>query len=128
MTQNVKRTILTTTALLIMLAARAQSASAIIGQWQDEKEPDRQMEFYLDKDGLYYAKTINSKRKEMINGQVLVKKLKYDEATKTFKGLMSPPDAKLELNVTISFSGQDKLKIVAKKFVMTKTLQLVRIK
>ena len=128
MTQNVKRTILTTTALLVMLAARAQSASAIIGQWKDEKEPDRQMEFYLDKDGLYYAKIINSKRKEMINGQVLVKKLKYDEATKTFKGLMSPPDAKLELNVTISFSGQDKLKIVAKKFVMTKTLQLVRIK
>jgi hypothetical protein len=83
MTQNVKRTILTTTALLIMLAARAQSAFAIIGQWQDEKEPDRQMEFYLDKDGLYYAKTINSKRKEMINGQVLVKKLKFDEVSKT---------------------------------------------
>jgi hypothetical protein len=60
MTQNVKRTILTTAVLLCMLAVRAQTTSAIIGQWKDEKEPDRQMEFYLDKDGLYYAKTINS--------------------------------------------------------------------
>lgn len=128
MTQNVKRAILTTTALLVMLAVRAQSASAIIGQWQDEKEPDRQMEFYLDKDGLYYAKTINSKRKEMINGQVLVKKLKFDEVSKTFKGTMSPPDANLELNATMTIVTNDKLKIVAKKLVMSKTIQLIRIK
>jgi uncharacterized protein (DUF2147 family) len=128
MTQNVKRTILTTAALLCMLAARAQTASTIIGQWKDEKEPDRQMEFYLDKDGFYYAKTINSKKKEMVNGQVLVKKLKYDEALKTFKGTMSPPDANLELNATVTIVTNDKLKIVAKKLVMSKTIQLIRIK
>jgi hypothetical protein len=128
MTQNVKRTLLTCALALITLAAFPQTESSIIGQWKDIEQPDRQMEFYLDKDGLYYAKAVNDKSKESINGKVLVKKLKFDEATKTFKGLMSPPDAKLELNVTISFSGQDKLKIVAKKFVMTKTRQLVRIK
>jgi uncharacterized protein (DUF2147 family) len=128
MTQNVKRTILTTTALLVMLAVRAQSASAIIGQWQDEREPDRQMEFYLDKDGLYYAKIINSKKKEMMNGQVLVKKLKYDEVTKTFKGTMTPPDANLELSATVTMVSHDNLKIVAKKLVMSKTIQLIRIK
>jgi hypothetical protein len=128
MTQNVKRTILTTAVMLCMLAVRAQTASIIIGQWRDEKEVDRQMEFYLDKDGLYYAKTINSKKKEMINGQVLVKKLKYDEASKTFKGTMSPPDANLELNATVTIVTNDKLKIVAKKLVMSKTIHLVRIK
>jgi len=128
MTQNVKRTILTTTALLVMLAARAQSASAIIGQWKDEKEPDRQMEFYLDKDGLYYAKIINSKKKEMMNGQVLVKKLKYDEVTKTFKGTMTPPDANLELSATVTMVSNDNLKIVAKKLVMSKTINLIRLK
>ncbi len=128
MTQNVKRSILTTAVLLCMLAVRAQTASTIIGQWKDEKEPDRQMEFYLDKDGLYYAKTINSKKKEMINGQVLIKKLKYDEASKTFKGIMSPPDANLELNATVTIVTDEKLKIVAKKLVMSKTIHLVRIK
>jgi hypothetical protein len=128
MTQTVKRTILTTAALLCMLAVRAQTTSAIIGQWKDEKEPDRQMEFYLDKDGLYYAKTINSKKKEMANGQVLIKKLKYDEASKIFKGTMSPPDANLELNATVTIVANDKLKIVAKKLVMSKTIHLIRIK
>jgi hypothetical protein len=128
MTQNVKRTILTTALLLCMLAVRAQTASAIIGQWRDEKETDRQMEFYQDKDGLYYAKTINSKKKEMTNGQVLVKKLKYDEISKTFKGTMSPPDANLELNATVTIVTNDKLKIVAKKLVMSKTIHLIRIK
>lgn len=128
MTHYVKRIILTCATVLLALAAFSQSASSIVGQWKDTEQPDRQMEFYLDKDGLYYAKAVNDKSKESINGKVLVKKLKYDEAIKTFKGLMSPPDAKLELNVTISFIGQDELKIVAKKFVMTKTLHLSRIK
>ena len=128
MTQNVKRTILTTTALLVMLAVHAQSASAILGQWKDDKEPDRQMEFYLDKDGLYYAKIINSKKKEMINRQVLVKNLKYDEVTKTFKGMMTPPDANLELSATVTMVSNDKLKIVAKKLVMSKTINLIRLK
>jgi hypothetical protein len=122
------RTLLTCALALIALAASSQSASSIVGQWKDIEQPDRQMEFYLDKDGLYYAKAVNDKSKETINGKVLVKKLRYDEATKTFKGLMSPPDAKLELAATISFIGHDKLKIVAKKWVMTKTLQLARIK
>ncbi len=128
MTHYVKRTTLTCALVLLALAAFSQSASSIIGQWKDEADPDRQMEFYLDKDGLYYAKGINDKNKESIAGKTLVKKLKYDEATKTFQGLMSPPDAKLELNATISFMGHDKLKIVAKKFVMTKTILLVRLK
>ncbi len=128
MTQNLKRVILTTALLLSLLAVRAQTAATIVGQWKDEKDPDRQMEFYLDKDGLYYAKVIHSKKKDVANGQVLVKKLQYDESTQTFKGIMSPPDANLELKATVSFVTTDKLKIVAKKAILTKTLVLVRIK
>ncbi|MFY8035654.1 MAG: hypothetical protein ACOVMQ_00735 [Cyclobacteriaceae bacterium] len=128
MTQNLKRVILTTALLLSLLAVRAQTAATIAGQWKDEKDPDRQMEFYLDKDGLYYAKAIHSKKKDVANGQVLVKKLKYDAATQTFVGTMSPPDSGLELNATITFQTKDKIKIVAKKSILTKTLVLVRIK
>jgi hypothetical protein len=110
------RTLLTCALALIALTAYSQSASSIIGKWKDIEQPDRQMEFYLDKDGLYYAKAVNDKSNESINGKVLVKKLKYDDATKTFKGLMSPPDAKLELTATISFIGQDKLKMLPKNW------------
>ncbi len=128
MTQNVKRILLTLAGLLCLLAVRAQTVSTIIGQWRDQEEPDRQMEFYLDKDGLYYAKTINSKSKEMVNGQVLIKQLKYNETTKTFLGIMSTPDNRLDLAASISIVNNNKLKIVARKLVMTKTIYLVRLR
>ena len=111
-----------------MLIVNAQTPSIIIGNWKDEKEPDRQMEFYLDKNGFYYAKIINSKRKEMPNGKILIKELKYDELSNTFKGVMSPPDATLELSATVTMTTKDKLKIVAKKLVISKTIHLMRIK
>jgi hypothetical protein len=59
---------------------------------------------------------------------VLVKNLKYDEVTKTFKGMMTPPDANLELSATVTMVSNDKLKIVAKKLVMSKTINLIRLK
>ena len=128
MTQNVKRIALTSATLLCVLIVNAQTPSIIIGNWKDEKEPDRQMEFYLDKNGFYYAKIINSKRKEMPNGKILIKELKYDELSNTFKGVMSPPDATLELSATVTMTTKDKLKIVAKKLVISKTIHLMRIK
>lgn len=131
MTHPVKRTILICAVVLIALAAYSQSASSIIGQWKNEKEPEHQIEFYLDKDGFYYGKVLKDFKKdgkEMKKGSLLFKKLTYDAATNTFKGLMSPPDAGIEVNSTISFDGNDKLKVVGKKFMMTKTLRFVRIK
>ncbi len=128
MTQQTKRIFFTTALLLGVLAARAQTAATIVGQWRDEQKPERQREFYQDKDGLYYSKVINSQSKDMLNGQLLVKKMKYDDATKTFTGMMSPPNAKLELDATITVLSNDKLRIVAKKLLISKTIYLVRLK
>lgn len=97
----------------------AQITSTIIGKWKAEDQPDKGSEIYLAKDGLYYGKESN--------GKILLKKLKYDDATKTFKGIMTPPDKDIEFNVTISFINNNKLKIVAKKFFITKTMFLIRI-
>jgi hypothetical protein len=128
MAQHVKKALLATAVLLSTLTVSAQTGSEIIGQWKGEKEPERQMEFYLDKDGLYCAKAITSKQTEMVKEQVLLKKLKYDEASKTFRGMMSPPDANVELNATVTMISSNKLKIVAKKLVMSKTIYLIRVK
>jgi hypothetical protein len=129
MTQKALRTILTLCVVAFgTYTTTGQTASSIIGQWKDEKETDRQMEFFLDKDGLYYSKAINNKSKESINGHVLVRKLQFDKTTKTFEGIMSPPDSDMDMNATISFIHKDKLKVVVKKFLMTKTMYLTRIK
>ncbi len=109
----------------------AQTVDMINGQWKNNEDSNLQLEFYKDNDGLYYGKTLKDSKKdgkELKKGSLLFKKLKFDGASKTFKGVMSPPGATMEINATLSFEGSDKIKVVAKKFVMTKTLLLTRIK
>lgn len=100
----------------------------IIGQWKAESEKGKQSEFYLAKDGFYYGKLIPSDEKPDYNGKIIMKKLVYDASTNTYKGTMNPPDKDLELAVTISFVTNDKIKVVAKKFFMSKTMYFIRIK
>jgi hypothetical protein len=106
----------------------AQRASLILGQWKNMEEPDRQMEFILGNDGKYQAHIIHDTDDASHHGKVVLKDLQYDAKTKSFKGLMSPPDADMELTATVFFEGPDKLKIVAKKFIMTKTIHLEKLK
>jgi hypothetical protein len=105
----------------------AQSATTIAGKWKAENDPDQKSEFYLAKDNFYYAKVIESQNTEN-NGKIILKKIKYNEATKTYKGIMSPLDKDIELNATISFITNHKLMVVAKKAFMSKTLYFIRIR
>jgi hypothetical protein len=114
--------------LFFSMGGFAQSAETIAGKWQAENDANRQSEIYLAKDGFYYGKLIAEKGKTENLGKLILKKLKYDSATQTFKGTMSPPDRNMELEATVSFVGKDKLKIVARKFLMSKTVYFVRIK
>jgi hypothetical protein len=113
---------------LLSTAMSAQSANTIVGKWRDESDASKQMDIYQDKDGLYYGKPAVEKDKKGNTAKTALKKLKYDASTQTFKGTMNPPDADMGLNVMVSFVGNDKLKFVAKKFFMTKTIYLLRIK
>jgi hypothetical protein len=104
-----------------------QSPSALVGKWKGEDKPDNHSEFFLAKDGFYYGKLIYEGKEKKNLGKILFHKLKYDATTKTFQGSMSPPDADLKINATISFFGKEKLKVVVKKFMMTKTIYLLRL-
>ncbi len=110
--------------------ASAQTSDSIIGKWVGESEDNSELksEIYLDKDNLYYSKVIEEGGSPKNAGKIVMKKLKYDFHSKTYIGTMSPPDKNIELNITISIVGNDKLKVVAKKFFMTKTIYLIRIK
>lgn len=114
--------------LLITTTDISQNQNSLIGKWKGEKETGKQSEFYLAKDGFYYGKICADAEKAENVGKIIMKKLVYDATSKTFKGTMSPPDRDLELNVTISFVTNDRIKVVAKKFVMSKTMYFTRIK
>jgi Uncharacterized protein conserved in bacteria (DUF2147) len=117
--------------LIIFLFSHSafSQAGAIAGNWQSEdKSKDMQMEIYLAKDGNYYGKVINDNSKASKNGTLVLQKLSYDEKKQQYTGTIKPPDASLTLNATVTLENANRIKIVAKKFVMSKTMYLIRIK
>lgn len=113
--------------LAISIGTSAQQASEIIGQWKSEEKPERHMEFFIGNEGLYFAKLVYDQSEKAEKGKTILKDLRFNESSKTFSGVMMPPDGNLELNATIMLVGVDRIKIVATKLFMTKTLYLRRI-
>ncbi len=106
--------------LLVANNASSQSAKDILGHWKSVEHPDKLVEIYVGKDALCYGREVSTPNKNML------KQLQYNEATKTFSGTMSPPDKDITLSVNISVLNHDTLKLVAKKFFVTKTMLFVR--
>lgn len=107
----------------------AQSARQITGKWKTDNESKNfQMEIYLAKDGNYCGVVINDNRQHSKNGTVVLEKLNYNSISNRYQGIMSPPEANISLNVTLTVENNDRLKLVAKKFLMSKTMYLTRIK
>ncbi|MCU0322956.1 MAG: hypothetical protein MUE72_11095 [Chitinophagaceae bacterium] len=112
---------------LFSLQLTAQTATDIIGKWKGEDKQNNHIEILLGNDGLYYGKLIyEDGKKENLYKQTM-RNLIYDVTSKMYKGIMSPPDKDIELNVTISFVDKNKLKLVAKKLFITKTIYFLRI-
>jgi uncharacterized protein (DUF2147 family) len=125
MTTIIKTTVL---ALFISLTVSAQKEKDILGKWKTEDNMDLQAEIFLANDGLYYGKIIQDKDKKVSNGKQILKKFVYDSKANSFKGKMSPHDRDMELNATITFESEDKLKVVARKFLFSKTIYFLKIK
>ena len=113
--------------MLICIGVSAQTGSSIIGKWKGEDQPNNHVQFYFEKDGFYYGKLVSENGKTQNIGKAMMKQLKYDATTNTYKGTMTPPDKNITVNVTLSLIGNDKIKVVAKKFLITKTIYFLRI-
>lgn len=105
-----------------------QSPSVLLGKWKGEDKPNNHTEFFQEKDGLYYGKLIFEGVEKKNIGKILFKKMTYNTAKKEFKGWMSPPEGDMEIDASLTFISPDKLKIVVRKFLMSKTIYLIRIK
>jgi len=111
--------------LTLLLYAQSDSNN-ILGNWTALEE-NRQISIYLGRDNRYYGKIINDDSDNSKNGKIILRKLDYDESDKCFKGEIAPPEEDIEINVKVYLVGTDTLKIVAKKFVFTKTLYFQRL-
>ncbi|MVT10655.1 hypothetical protein [Chitinophaga tropicalis] len=86
------------------------------------------MEIYLAADSAYYGKMINDNSTPSKNGTIILKKLKYDKGSQAFKGIMHPHDADVDLDVTVTVIDKDRLKMIARKLLISRTVYLARIK
>jgi Uncharacterized protein conserved in bacteria (DUF2147) len=124
---TLKSTELMMALMLLSSGLSAQSAKTILGKWKGEEDAARQIEFFQEKDGSFSGRVINDHSKNAKNGTLIFKQLKYDEQSHTYKGQMTPPDAKLSINATLTFHENNRLEVVGKKFLLTKTFHFTRI-
>lgn len=100
----------------------------ISGDWENEdSEKQVQMKIYKASDGLLYGQITDDKTSSTVNGKMILKALRWNEESKTFTGKMQPPHTGIELNITVTQLTNNRMKIVAKKLMMTKTMYLKRI-
>ncbi len=100
--------------------------NVIVGYWQAKDENNRKIEIYQDKDGFYQGKSIPLSKEQKSSS--VIKNLKYDAKSKSYSGTMFPPDKNITLNVTITITSNDELKVVARKLLITKTMFFIRSK
>ncbi|SDG73408.1 DUF2147 domain-containing protein [Chitinophaga filiformis] len=129
MAQSIIRTSIFSACFFAGTPAFCQIKVNITGNWKIEaKDKPAEIEIYPAKDDAYYGKIINDNNVPSKNGTIVLKALKYDKADQAFKGTMRPPDADVDLNVTVSPVDKDRLKMTARKLLVSKTIYLTRIK
>jgi hypothetical protein len=105
-----------------------QNADGMLGKWIADEDGKQVVEIYLAKDGFYYGKDTGSASEGKGNGHLIFQKCRYDAKTETLKGTMQPPDKNINLNITIQLEKNGKLKVVARKLIMTKILYFTKSK
>jgi len=78
------------------------------------------IQIYREKDNQIYAKIIKSDDAELIDHMVLERMI-YNPAKKVWQGTISSPRRPIEVDGTITLISNDKLKLVGKKYFLTKT-------
>jgi len=108
------------TFLLFTLQANLFGQDALIGNWFAKDLENSTIQIYREKDNQIYAKIIKSDDAELIDHMVLERMI-YNPAKKVWQGTISSPRRPIEVDGTITLISNDKLKLVGKKYFLTKT-------
>jgi hypothetical protein len=90
------------------------------GQWKSTERMDLILTWHSLSNGSYIGKNQD--------GHIVLKDIIYDANTDSFRGLLTPPGQNIQLPAKIVIETADQIKIQLRKFLMTKTIYLVKIK
>ncbi|WP_297332968.1 hypothetical protein [Flavobacterium sp.] len=112
--------------IFINCALFAQSsANAFKADWYASEMDNTTITIFQSSDGLWYGKIINSTNKENI-GKYLLEKMRYNPSDKSLEGQLKNPENKMVVKATLTLEGNNKLKIVGKKLLFTKTVYFIK--
>lgn len=116
-----KKIIITLSALFVALLTYAQTIeSKITGNWFCAEMDKSTINIYKATDGYWYAKIIKSVDSKKI-GKMILSKVKFNTGNNNYTGTLTPPTNSMEINATVTFTEDGKLKLVEKKLFITKT-------
>jgi Uncharacterized protein conserved in bacteria (DUF2147) len=111
-------------AILLLCATHgfAQTNEAqFVGFWLAKEANESTIELYKGPDGALYGKVTASKKPENV-GKVLFAKGKYEANKQRYVGTITPPENGLTLNCHLYLTSDQRIKVVASKFLLTKTI------
>lgn len=77
-------------------------------------------------DGFWYAKIIKSADSKKV-GKIILSKVKFNTPDNNYAGILTPPTNSMEINATITFTTDGKMKLVGKKLFITKTYSFTKV-
>jgi hypothetical protein len=113
--------------LCLQKSLLAQNANSIYGKWKGKDDKEMNIEFYNEADKTVYGKAIsNSKNGKIKMSNIIFRKLVYNAKCNCLKGTMHPSDANINADAKITFISNTEIKISISKFLMSKTLYLIK--
>jgi len=109
--------------LLISFYGSGQSNKSIVGKWQDEKHPEKQVEVFEQSIGIFFGKVMASEKKDE---PFIFENLVWNEKTKSYQGILRNPDGHDKIMISIFLVNPNRFVFVVKKFFLSRTFQFVR--
>lgn len=125
MATNIQKTLLV---MILSISAYAQKTKDIEGNWKSEDKKKIEIQIYQASDGFCYGKITHDGDDKNNIGKIILKALKYDNKNNSFNGIMLPPDKDIEANATITFENNKKIKVIAKKLLLSKTIYFIKVR
>jgi hypothetical protein len=98
----------------------------IEGNWFIKEENNMTVKIYKAIDGFYYGKILSCDKKEYI-GKLLMRKLKFNETSKSYEGTMKEPNNSIVAKAKLILVGDNQLKITASKFFISLDFLMKRV-
>lgn len=121
--RNVKVVLVLMLLLFSGISLKAQDPKTILGNWQDEAHPEKQIKMFV-LSGKYFGKSIQAEPNQI---NVIFRDLVWSDSKKSYLGSIINPDNGDKYSVEIQMLGTDKFRFSVGKFIFTRSFTFKRI-